>query len=113
MAARFGATIVPFAAVGVDDSLNILADSRQLEGLPLVGDALQRRAGGLPQARRGVAADSFGEDESFVAPLAVPRLPPRRLYFLFQPPLHTSPEDLKVRALRGVAGRRAAGPGLR
>ena len=49
MAARFGATIVPFAAVGVDDSLNIIADSTQLEALPVVGDALRRRAGSMPQ----------------------------------------------------------------
>ncbi|EFN58302.1 hypothetical protein CHLNCDRAFT_142297 [Chlorella variabilis] len=95
MAARFGATIVPFAAVGVDDSLNILADSQQLEAMPVVGDMLRRRAGGLPQARRGVSAS--GEEESFVAPLAVPRLPPGRLYFLFQQPIHTSPDDLQDR----------------
>jgi hypothetical protein len=49
MAARFGATIVPFAAVGVDDSLNILADSRQLAEMPIVGDMLRSRAGNLPQ----------------------------------------------------------------
>lgn len=50
MAARFGATIVPFAAVGVDDSLNILADGSQLEAMPVVGDMLRRRAGAVPQA---------------------------------------------------------------
>ena len=49
MAARFGATIVPFAAVCVDDSLNIIADSQQLEALPVLGDMVKRRAGGLPQ----------------------------------------------------------------
>lgn len=31
-----------------------------------------------------------------MAPLAVPRLPPGRLYFLFQQPIHTSPDDLQV-----------------
>ncbi|KAI7839273.1 hypothetical protein COHA_006971 [Chlorella ohadii] len=96
MAARFRATIVPFAAVGVDDSLNIIADSQQLEALPVLGDMVKRRAGGLPQARKGVAAASF-EQESFVAPLATPKLPPGRLYFVFQPPIHTSPEDLQDR----------------
>ncbi len=49
MAARFGATIVPFAAVGVDDSLNILADGSQLEAMPVVGDMLRRRSGNIPQ----------------------------------------------------------------
>ncbi|PSC68099.1 Acyltransferase chloroplastic [Micractinium conductrix] len=97
MAARFGATIVPFAAVGVDDSLNIIADSTQLEALPVVGDALRRRAGSMPQARRGVSAAS-AEEESFVAPLAAPRLPPGRMYFLFQEPIQTTPEDVKDRA---------------
>ncbi len=48
------------------------------------------------QARRGVAA-ATAERESFVAPLAAPRLPPGRLYFLFQQPIQTSPEDLKVK----------------
>ncbi|KAI3428285.1 hypothetical protein D9Q98_006664 [Chlorella vulgaris] len=96
MAARFGATIVPFAAVGVDDSLEILADSRQLEAMPIVGDMLRRRGGGLPQARQGVSA-AAAEAESFVAPLAVPKLPPNRLYFLFQQPIQTSPEDVKDR----------------
>ena len=47
MAARFGATIVPFAAVGVDDSLNILADNQQLEALPVVGDMLRQLEAGL------------------------------------------------------------------
>jgi hypothetical protein len=69
----------------------------QLEQLPVVGDLVRRRAGDLPQARRGVAASDY-EAESFVAPLAVPRVPPGRLYFVFQKPIQTSPEDLKVSA---------------
>lgn len=32
-----------------------------------------------------------------MAPLAVPKLPPNRLYFLFQQPIQTSPEDVKDR----------------
>lgn len=43
-----------------------------------------------------------------MAPLAVPRLPPSRLYFLFQQPIHTSPEDLKVR--RKKERKKAAAP---
>ena len=31
-----------------------------------------------------------------MAPLAAPKLPPGRLYFLFQQPIHTSPADLQV-----------------
>lgn len=46
-----------------------------------------------------MSAASF-EEESFVAPLAAPKLPPGRLYFLFQPPIQTSPDDLKVGGLQ-------------
>lgn len=65
MAARFGATIVPFAAVGIDDSLNILLDPSQVQALPFVGDALRRRQALLPQVTpwvggRDLASGSTG-----------------------------------------------------
>lgn len=147
MAARFGATIVPFAAVGVDDSLNIIADNQQLEGMPFVGDMIKRRSGGVPQAsaacalscialrravllpaaacpprltsltprplpmqaRKGVSASR--EEESFVAPLAAPKLPPGRMYFVFQAPIQTSPDDLADRQRCDDLYRRALGAG--
>ena len=52
MAAKFGATIVPFAAIGCDDSFSMLLDSSEIRQLPLVGDAIASRAAKLPQARR-------------------------------------------------------------
>lgn len=52
------------------------------------------------QARRGVsAADEM--QEKFVAPLALPKLPPQRMYYVFQKPIVTDPADMKVR-LRGL-----------
>jgi hypothetical protein len=36
-------------------------------------------------------------EESFVAPLAVPKLPPNRMYFCFGEPIVTKPEDKKAR----------------
>jgi pimeloyl-ACP methyl ester carboxylesterase len=99
MAARHGATIVPFAAVGVDDALEILLDSDELARAPVLGPMVTARANALPRARRGVAAGGgAGEEESFVSPLAVPRLTPRRMYFQFQRPIVTSPADLEDRA---------------
>jgi len=102
MAAKYGATIVPFAAVGVDDSLEIILDAEELKNTPILGQMVSARTEGLPQARRGVSAAGSGkngeeEQESFISPLAVPKLPPRRLYFLFQKPITTSAEDLKDR----------------
>ena len=99
MAAKYGATIVPFAAVGVDDSLEIILDADELQKTPILGQMVASRAAGLPQARRGVAAGGLADEpESFVSPLALPKLPPRRMYFLFQKPISTTPEDLQDRA---------------
>jgi hypothetical protein len=100
MAAKYGATIVPFAAVGVDDSLEIILDGDELKKTPIIGQMVTSRAAGLPQARRGVSAGGTRggeEEESFISPLALPKLPPRRMYFLFQKPITTSVEDLDDR----------------
>lgn len=97
MAAKYGATIVPFFAIGVDDSLDIILDGDELQRTPVLGQMVSSRAAALPQARQGVTADE-GERESFVSPLAVPKLPPRRMYFLFQKPIKSGPEDLADRA---------------
>ena len=92
MAARFGATIVPFAAVGCEDSLRLLLDSDELLQLPVVGPALEKRVtDAIPRARRGVAADAALEDGRFVAPLALPT-PPERLYFQFRAPMQLTPD---------------------
>ena len=98
MAAKYGATIVPFSAIGVDDSLEIILDADEIQRTPVLGQMVSSRAAGLPQARQGVTADKGGEKESFISPLAVPKLPPRRMYFLFQKPIQTGPEDLEDRA---------------
>ena len=86
MAAKYGAKIVPFSAIGVDDSLEIVLDGDELQRTPVIGDMVKSRAAALPQARRGVKALDEGP-ESFISPLAVPKLPPSRLYFLFHRPI--------------------------
>lgn len=53
MAARFNATIVPFGAVGCEDSFQFIADSAEQAQWPVIGPALKRRAAkNIPQARR-------------------------------------------------------------
>jgi hypothetical protein len=90
LASRFGATIVPFAAVGAEDSVDILLDSEELKKLPFLGDRVRSGQGSMPKARRGAAADNyvkeFGE-EDFIAPLIAPRGLPDRYYFVFQRPI--------------------------
>lgn len=90
MAAKYGATIVPFAAIGVDDSLEILVDGEELQRTPVLGDIVTARTAQLPRAR-------LSEEESLVAPIALPKLPPQRSYFLFQRPITLRVEDANDR----------------
>lgn len=97
MAARFGATIVPFAAVGAEDGVEILLDSEQLKQLPFIGDRVRESAAQIPRARRGASADNFSNvaDEDFVAPLIFPSAAPERYYFLFQKPIELTGGESK------------------
>jgi hypothetical protein len=53
MAARYGATIVPFAGVGAEEGFQMLLDPQEIRGLPLLGDMIaQRSRSTVPQARR-------------------------------------------------------------
>jgi len=55
VAARFGATIIPIGAVGVEDSVEMLLDAPQLRSLPFVGERIAAQASQIPQARRCVS----------------------------------------------------------
>ena len=53
MAARFGATIVPVAAIGCEDAVTMLADAKDIKRIPILGDRVARNAREtIPQARR-------------------------------------------------------------
>ena len=53
MAAKFGATIIPFAGIGCEDGVTMLADSQEIRAIPLLGDYLAQRArDNVPPARR-------------------------------------------------------------
>jgi len=121
-AAKFGADIVPFAAVGSDDAVVQLmsgpemAELRERVAKPLrdvAGALLPRGQGGgdgsgsggafggrpLPVARKGVNAQSFDEDAFANAlPLIAPNGPPRRIYFKFGAPIRTTPDMAKDKA---------------
>lgn len=40
-AAKFGAPIIPFAAIGAEDGVTTLVDGRDLLNAPLLGDAIR------------------------------------------------------------------------
>ncbi|KAM3567635.1 hypothetical protein VYU27_010224, partial [Nannochloropsis oceanica] len=84
LAAHFGATIIPFSAVGAADSFSMLLDSQDLLSLPgPLGARVKRMSDAVPNAR-----GAREEKEDFIAPVLWP-LPPARFYFLFGSPLET------------------------
>ena len=86
VAAKYGADIVPFGAVGAADSFAILRDKD--EPLPFgSGRAAASGAANVPAARRWA-----NRTEDFRFPLAVPQSP-RRFYFLFGDTIATADLD--------------------
>ncbi|KAF8018011.1 hypothetical protein BT93_H3034 [Corymbia citriodora subsp. variegata] len=86
MAARFGATIVPFGAVGEDDIAELVLDYDDLMKIPIVNDYIKdinRRAIRVRDGQSGEVAN----EEHFI-PGILPRIP-GRLYYLFGKPIET------------------------
>lgn len=79
VAARFGATIVPVAAIGAEEGVQMLLDADELLNIPFLGERLTESTKNAPVGRPG---------ERFVAPLSLPSVP-GRYYFLFGRPIDT------------------------
>jgi len=87
IAARHGAMIVPVASVGAEEGYSVLLDTADLLNLPGgLGERVRRSAAGVPRGR---------VNETFVAPVALPRLPPPRYYFCFGQPVDTRTLDIE------------------
>lgn len=86
MAGLFGATIVPFAAIGIADSVDIILDSEEILKVPILGDRAKRFNKNVPSARAGI-------QDNFISPIAVPKLP-SRCYFLFEESYDTREIDI-------------------
>jgi len=86
VAAKFGATIVPVAAIGAEDGFEMLLDADELLDLPVLGARAAESAKRTPVGRPG---------ERFVSPVSIPKVP-GRYYFLFGSAIDTravSPAD--------------------
>ena len=83
VAARFGATIVPVAAIGAEEGFEMLLDADEVLALPVLGERAAEGAKRTPVGRKG---------ERFVSPIALPK-PPGRFYFLFGAPIATGGVD--------------------
>ena len=115
MAQRFGADIVPFGAIGIDDGINMLLDTDDLLSIPFIGQRVLENSEWMPvplQRRRVNEASTTAavprSDELFVQPLSVPRnLTPQRMYFHFGRPIRmdsNSPETDANALYRHVKG---------
>ncbi len=105
MALRHRCTIVPFAAVGAEDALDVVADSGDLMASPIgrLLETLRFRVEVVPPLVKGVG------------PTPLPR--PERFYFTFRPPIATGPwadradEETAARDLRDYV-RASVGAGI-
>ncbi|GAV64222.1 DAGAT domain-containing protein/Abhydrolase_6 domain-containing protein [Cephalotus follicularis] len=88
MAARFGATIVPFGAVGEDDLVDLVLDYNDLMKIPFLNDYIKDISRDAVRVR----------DEELFIPGLLPKFP-GRLYYLFGKPTKTKgrEEELKDR----------------
>ncbi|XP_043709201.1 acyltransferase-like protein At1g54570, chloroplastic isoform X2 [Telopea speciosissima] len=86
MAARFGATIVPFGVIGEDDVGQLVLDYNDLINIPFVGDWIKD----LNQKSVKLRTDAIGEvaNEELYYPGILPKLP-GRFYYLFGKPIET------------------------
>lgn len=87
MAARFGATIVPFAVVGEDDIAELLLDYDDLIKIPYMRDWIEQLNRDVPNLR----SDTPGEisNQNLYIPGVAPKIP-GRLYYLFGKPIATA-----------------------
>ncbi|XP_050384111.1 phytyl ester synthase 1, chloroplastic [Argentina anserina] len=86
MAARFGATIVPFAAVGEDDLLELVLDYNDIKSIPVVADIVNGAQNDAIKLRE----DKSGEvgNQGLFFPGVLPKVP-GRYYYLFGKPIET------------------------
>lgn len=89
-AAKFNATIIPVSAIGMLDSVNVLAETDYVLKLPFIGE----RARKLTQNATAARYDKRNEDEVLLPPIAIPTIPARN-YFVFGTPVSTNDVDPK------------------
>ncbi|KAM6596072.1 hypothetical protein CsatA_006596 [Cannabis sativa] len=96
MAARFGATIVPFGAVGEDDLVELVLDYNDLQKIPVLNDYIRELNRNAVKVRDG-SDEEINREDLFI-PGLLPKIP-GRYYYLFGKPIYTRgrEESLKNR----------------
>ncbi|KAI9098966.1 hypothetical protein K1719_024733 [Acacia pycnantha] len=94
MAARFGATIVPFGVVGEDDIAELVLDYNDLLKIPIINDYIRdsnRDAINIRDETSGEVAN-----QNLFLPGLLPKIP-GRLYYLFGKPVRTKGKEKMLR----------------
>ncbi|KAK9732761.1 hypothetical protein RND81_04G020200 [Saponaria officinalis] len=86
MAAKFGATIVPFSVVGEDDLVELILDYDDYMKIPVVNDLIRLITSQMTRVRNGM--DGEVGNENLYMPGVLPKLP-GRFYYLFAKPIET------------------------
>ncbi|KAG6646440.1 hypothetical protein I3843_07G008800 [Carya illinoinensis] len=86
MAARFGATIVPFGVVGEDDIAEMVLDYNDLIKIPVIKDYIRDANSNMIRVRDETSGE-VGSQELFI-PGLLPKIP-GRFYYLFGKPIET------------------------
>ena len=89
-AARFNAIIIPFSAIGMAESFNVVLEPEDVLKLPIIGPQVRDFNRNMTKARY----DAKPDDEIVTFPLALPAIPQRN-YFLFGPAIDTTLVDPK------------------
>lgn len=86
MAARFGATIIPFGAVGEDDFSELVLDYDDQMKIPFVKDYVKQITGESMKLRTEIEGEIANQDLHL--PILLPKVP-GRYYYLFGKPIIT------------------------
>ncbi|XP_058076256.1 phytyl ester synthase 1, chloroplastic [Magnolia sinica] len=86
MAARFGATIVPFGAVGEDDVAELVFDYNDQMSIPFMRDWIADINKGVTRLRTDMTGEVANQD--LFLPGLLPKIP-GRFYYLFGKPIET------------------------
>lgn len=94
MAARFGATIVPFGGIGEDDIAKLVLDYDDLMKIPFLSDNIRRdnQRYASFNVRHGMTGD-VGNQPLHI-PALLPKIPAGRLYYLFGKPIQTGRDEV-------------------
>ncbi|KAH9754411.1 Acyltransferase-like protein [Citrus sinensis] len=94
MAARFGATIVPFGAVGEDDIADLVLDYKDLMSIPVINDYVRE----LARDTVNIRDETRGEvaNQALFFPGLLPKVP-GRFYYLFGKPIQTKGREVSLK----------------